>query len=176
MSRMTLFASGLLLTAVFTLGCGQANDAAPSARGETAAATNANFVLAEKPTDAQGVAAARESSEDAEQVTVTGRIGGSAAPFVDGIAAFTIVDPALAPCSAAEGCPTPWDYCCDTHLLKDNMATVKVVDADAAVVAQDARQLLGVEELATVVVVGKAERDESGNLTILADKVHVVKN
>jgi hypothetical protein len=36
--------------------------------------------------------------------------------------------------------------------------------------------LLGVNELSKIVVRGKAERDDQGNLTVLADKVHVVKD
>ena len=40
----------------------------------------------------------------------------------------------------------------------------------------DARELLKVQELSTVVVRGKAQRDESGNLTVLANGVYVTKN
>jgi hypothetical protein len=36
----------------------------------------------------------------------------------------------------------------------------------------DARELLGVKELQTVVVKGKAKRDEQGNLTVLASGVY----
>ncbi len=39
----------------------------------------------------------------------------------------------------------------------------------------DARELLKVTELATVVVKGKAQRDDAGNLTILASGVYVKK-
>ena len=37
----------------------------------------------------------------------------------------------------------------------------------------DARELLNVKELTTVVVTGKAQRDDAGNLTILATGVYV---
>jgi hypothetical protein len=50
---------------------------------------------------------------------------------------------------------------------------VKVVDESGTVVATDARQLLALQELDTVVVRGKAQRDEAGNLTILANGIHV---
>ena len=40
-------------------------------------------------------------------------------------------------------------------------------------VKADAKQLLGVKELSTVVVQGKAARDEAGNLTVLASGVFV---
>ena len=77
---------------------------------------------------------------------------------MDGLAAFTIVDPAVPYCAADEGCPTPWDYCCQQDKVPANSATVKLVDADGKLVAEGARDLLGVEELAEVVVRGKAER------------------
>ena len=38
-----------------------------------------------------------------------------------------------------------------------------------------ARQLLDVKELSTVVVAGKAQRDDAGNLTVLASGVYVKK-
>ena len=37
----------------------------------------------------------------------------------------------------------------------------------------DARKLLGVKELSTVVIQGKATRDDQGNLTVAATKVFV---
>ena len=39
----------------------------------------------------------------------------------------------------------------------------------------DAKGLLKVKELTTVVVIGKALRDEAGNLTVLATGVYVKK-
>jgi hypothetical protein len=52
------------------------------------------------------------------------------------------------------------------------MATVKVVDGDGQTVKGDARQLLGLKELNTVVVKGRARRDEAGNLTVLASGLY----
>ena len=39
----------------------------------------------------------------------------------------------------------------------------------------DARELLKVKELSTVVVKGKAQRDDVGNLTVIASGVYVKK-
>lgn len=39
----------------------------------------------------------------------------------------------------------------------------------------DAKELLGVKELSTVIVKGKAQRDDAGNLTVLATDVFVKK-
>ena len=95
------------------------------------------------------------------------------------MAAFTIVDLAIPPCGADgedDDCPTPWDYCCKTDQLKDNSALVKIVGPDGKTVSKDARELLGVKELSKVVVQGKAQQDEQGNLTVMAEKVYIVKN
>ena len=119
------------------------------------------------------VADARKSAKADEAIAIVGRIGGSGEPFVDGVAAFTVVDLKVAYCSADEGCPTPWDYCCTQDQVKDNIATVKLVDAEGKPVTDDARKLLGVKELSVVVAEGTARRDESGNLTLAATKIFV---
>lgn len=167
----------LALIAGLAAGCSQPSSQAPQTGvADAAKAPGASYLLTEKPADAQGVAAARKSEAGEGDVAVEGLIGGSAEPFVEGMAAFTIVDPAIPPCGADEGCPTPWDYCCSTDQLKDNMAMVKIVGADGKTVSQDARKLLGVKELSKVVVRGKAKQDEQGNLTVLADKVFVAQD
>jgi hypothetical protein len=133
------------------------------------------YVLADGPDGAQNVIAARQSVGDDEDVVIVGRIGGREKPWVEGQAAFSIVDPSLKACSDIPGdnCPMPWDYCCETDKLPSSTAFVKVVDEKGDVVKADARALLGVKELSTVVVKGKAERDDAGNLTVLASGVYV---
>ena len=93
---------------------------------------------------------------------------------MQGTAAFTIVDNSLRACSDIPGdkCPTPWDYCCEADLPKAR-TLVKVVGADGNIIGTDARELLGVQELQTVYVQGKARRDADGNLSILASRVYV---
>lgn len=134
---------------------------------------NSAYIASSEPQGAVAVGDARHSAKDEQEIVLVGRIGGSAAPFVDGVAAFTIVDSKVPHCTAEEGCPTPWDYCCEQDQVKDNIAVVKVVDAQGKPVSQDARALLGVKELSTVVVRGKAKRDADGNLALLADQVYV---
>ena len=116
----------------------------------------------------------RKSAEDGDAVTILGRIGGDTNPWVEGRAAFTIVDPKLEPCNPDEGCPTPWDYCCSTDQLPTHRALIKIVDGAGDTVEQDARKLLGVKELQTVMGRGQAKRDSAGNLTVLASGVYVV--
>lgn len=130
----------------------------------------AKLMLPAPPEASQTVIGAREVAKDGDELVITGRIGGSLEPWVEGRAAFQIVDASLTPCSEKTGdsCPTPWDYCCDTDRLPKSMALVKFVDGAGKTIDTDARSLFGVRELQTVVIKGRAQRDEAGNLTVLA--------
>jgi hypothetical protein len=152
-------------------GCSE--DAVPLDAAPTIDATA--FLAASEPQGAKTVIEARECVADGDEVVVVGRIGGSTDPWVKGMAAFLIVDQSLVPCNEREGdtCPTPWDYCCDLERLPKSKAMVRIVDEQEQVIPADAKHLLKVKELETIVVQGKAKRDEAGNLTVLARKVFV---
>jgi hypothetical protein len=155
--------------AVWQAGCSSNTDAGAS--------PNSEFVLREEPQDAVDVLDVRKDATNDEDVVVVGRIGGSTDPWTTGLAAFSIVDRSLTPCNEIEGdkCTTPWDYCCESELPKATVL-VKFVDESGKVLKQDAREMLKLEELQTVVVRGKALRDDSGNVTIAATGVHVRNN
>jgi hypothetical protein len=172
MLKSAKFGGLMVMVASLMVGCSESNK--PAAQTSASTAPDATYLLAEKPADVKGVVQVREESQNDEEVTVEGRIGGSEKPFVDQIAAFTIVDPKLDWCAVDEGCPTPWDYCCADKTGK--MAMVKIVGPDGQPVSKDARELLGVKELSKVIVQGKAKRDDQGNLTVLAQKVHVAQD
>lgn len=173
--KSRLFVASLVLMAV---GCSGSSPSAPSASPSSPAAASKptaageKYVAASEPAGAVAVGTARESVKDDEDVVLVGRVGGSEKPFVDGVAAFTIVDPKVPHCAPDEGCETPWDYCCEQNAVKNNIAMVKVVDGLKPVMT-DAKTLLGVKELNIVVVKGKAKRDDAGNLTVLAEQVFV---
>lgn len=166
--------TGVLLASLFipAIGCDQS--ASPAASNEVAA-KNSPYLLTAEPADAKGVKQVRSDAKDADDVTLMGRIGGDTDPWVKGQAAFLVVDTALKPCNEKddEGCSTPWDYCCDSSELSAHKLMVKIVDETGSTVSTDARELLGVKELQTVVVQGKAKRDGDGNLTILASGIFV---
>lgn len=168
MFRMILASS--LLAALLCAGC---NSASPPA--VTLVPEAGKYLLKEEPADAKPVADTKKDAKDGDSVTLVGRIGGSEKPFVDGRASFTIVDTKLVPCSERPGdsCTTPWDYCCDTDQLPANMASIKLVDDAGKTLAVDAKTGLGLKELQTVVVQGKAKRDEAGNLSVLASGIFV---
>jgi len=154
-----------------TIGCGSSDVTTLSNADRVE--FGSHFMAESEPSGAIRVGEAREKTLDGQEVTLIGLIGGSSKPFVEGLAAFTIVDPKVPCCAADEGCPTPWDYCCETDAVKENIAMVKIVDDSGRPVTQDARDFLSVKELSTVVVKGKAERDDQGNLTVAANKIFV---
>jgi hypothetical protein len=165
------FRLGLLSALLLTIGCGPTNVATKN--NDVGMQTNSKYVSTTEPKGAIPVGEAREVIADGQEVTLVGLIGGSSKPFVDGLAAFTIVDPKVPYCADEEGCPTPWDYCCQTDAVKQNIATIKVVDEAGKLVEGNAKELLNVKELSTVVIQGKAKRDDLGNLTVAASKVYV---
>ncbi len=166
----------LLLAGLLAAGCSQNRGPADSpgdSKDETA--SGAEYLLSEAPTGVKCVIEARKDSKDGDEVVVVGRIGGNKNPWIEGRAGFWIIDPSFKPCNEKDDddCPTPWDYCCDSQEeLRKGMATIKVVDRQGRTVAVDARKLLGVKELQTVIVRGRAKRDSEGNLTILASGIY----
>lgn len=132
------------------------------------------MLLEKEPAGAVDVLALRKDAKDEEQVVVVGRIGGRKDPWIKGMAAFPIVDRSLTPCNEIEGdaCKFPWDYCCESNLPQATVL-VKFVDENGKIIKQDPRSFFDVKELQTVVVAGKAQRDKSGNITVLASKLHV---
>ena len=159
-------------TLLASMGCGPRGD---SESLPVSTIDGTPYLLTEEPVDVQEVAAARSSVQDQQTVAVVGRIGGSADPWVKGRAAFSIVDLSLTSCSDMPDhqCKVPWDYCCETDELAAATALVKVVDAEGKLLQADARQLLKLSELQTVVVRGTAQRDDAGNLTLLASGIFV---
>jgi hypothetical protein len=163
----------LALASVLGAGCGQGGaPSGPSGKGDG----KEKYLLTKEPVGARGVKDVRQDAKDGDEVVILGRIGGDVNPWVEGRAVFWIIDPAVKSCkeTADDACPTPWDCCCTPkEELRRVMATVKVVDDKGQTVAVDARQLLGLKELQTVVVHGRARRDDKGNLTVLADGLFV---
>ncbi|MCA9053648.1 MAG: hypothetical protein KDA75_07410 [Planctomycetaceae bacterium] len=157
------------------LGCGGSTTPEPSAAEiRTPSEAGKKLLLAEAPTGAVDVKAAREQAAADQEIVVVGRIGGSVDPWVDGMAAFTIVDRSLKACSDIPGdkCPTPWDYCCESDVGQAR-TLVKFVGEQGEVITTHAQELLGVSELQTVYVQGKAQRDADGNLSLVASRIYV---
>lgn len=158
-------------------GCGSAPATESHANQVASSIDTTQFLLSEEPDGAVGVIAARKSAEDGAPIVLVGRIGGSPNPWIDGRAAFMLLDASMS--VVAEGEDSAEDElctgdCCATERLACT-ALVKVVDANGQVVAVDSRKLLGLKESDMVVVEGTAKKDKSGNFSMLANRVFVRK-
>jgi hypothetical protein len=159
-------------------GCGEATQSnAVTASTTPIEIDSSKFLLSEEPAGAVGVIAARESAEDGKPLVLVGRIGGAANPWIDGRAAFTLLDASMSVVAegedSADGELCMGD-CCATERI--NCTTlVKVVDAQGKLVPVDSRKLLGLNESDMVVIQGNAKRDKSGNFVMLATGVFIRK-
>ena len=178
---MKLFAFLALVTLVslpFLTGCGEAPESnAIAANSANIVIDGSKFLLNEEPNDAVGVIEARESAEDGKPLVLVGRIGGAANPWIDGRAAFTLLDASMSVVTegedSGEGELCTGD-CCATERLSCT-TLVKVVDAQGKLVPVDSRKLLGLNVSDMVVIQGRAKRDKSGNFVMLATGVFIRK-
>lgn len=167
MLRTYSFLATVALLAVVSTGCGRSSSAAPTA----SIPQGQQYLLTAEPTGAVGVLQAKENATDGEQLLLVGRIGGGQKPWIDGRAAFLLVDDGVAPTAAEAHCE---DGCAECALaLAEATTLVKFVDDKGKVKPTDARELLGVENFQTVVVRGVAARDKAGNLSVVADGIYI---
>ncbi|MBL8850846.1 MAG: hypothetical protein JNG89_14285 [Planctomycetaceae bacterium] len=181
MLQLRIPAAAMLL-AVVVAGCSSQSTSQPTATATAEQPASrepspegTKYRLAAEPAGAQEVTAVRTDAADGDKVVVVGRIGGDVNPWVDGRAAFSLVDNSVRACSDIPGdaCPTPWDYCCETDKLKTGKMLVKFVDDGGQLIASDARELLGVGELDTVIIEGTVQKSEDGNAVLLASGLFV---
>jgi hypothetical protein len=176
MNRTILFGLFAMAAAVVIAGCAK-TDPAPKKASDPLASENAKakYLLASEPAGAKGVKEMKQQARDGDEVVVIGRIGGSVKPFT-GRAAFTIVDASFKPCNEKEGdnCDTPWDYCCDPpDELAKGTVLVKLVDSAGRTLPEDAKELLSMKELQTVVIRGQARRGEDNRISVVASGIFI---
>jgi len=171
MLRNPLHLAALALTALVAAGCGTASDPAASATID-----KTKYVLADEPPGAVGVLTAKEQAQDQDPIVLVGQIGGQKNPWIDGQAAFIVIDPSqkvVADGTESAGGEVCLDDCCAEE-RKNCTTLVKVVDPQGKPLAMDARELLDVKENDLVVVRGKVHRnDDEGLFSISADGVYV---
>lgn len=142
-------------------------------------ATPADFILTSAPEGAVEVTAAKATATEGDPITLTATIGGRAQPITTDSAAFTVMDNAIPSCIAMEGkgCPTPWDYCCETAKSRtQHSATIQLVDADGNPLNADP-VAAGLEPLDTITVVGTVgPRPTSDVLVVHATAVYIANN
>ncbi len=178
MHRTTLLIAALAIS-LTALGCEQkpAQSAAASAPAGSPSVFPASLFLATAPADAKPVKDAKAAAKTGEKITLTGRIGGSEDPFIEGRALFTIVDLRVPHCGemgSKDHCKTPWDYCCEpADELAHNTATIQVTTPDGRPIKSGLSGVHGLKPLAIVTVTGTIADTAEGNLVIRAEGIHV---
>jgi hypothetical protein len=158
---------------IVLFGCGKSTDDGSPLTAATIDGTR--YILPTEPDGAVGVIAARESASNGDSIVVVGRIGGAEDPWIEGRAAFILLDASMtlvANGTEGDSVEICLDDCCATERAAST-TLVKVVDESGRVLAADARQLLGVAEDDVVVVRGKVNKDNKGNFAVLADGIHL---
>ena len=166
---MNCFTESAVLAAISLVvfsGCSGSN------AHQAATGPKPNVHLSQEPVGALEVLDARDEAKDGETIVIVGRLGGGLKPWIDGRAAFLLVDTRILPsCDEGEKCAADCPDCAKEMLAASTM--VKFLGNDGKVLPVDARELLGVPEESTVVVRGIASRDAAGTLTVAADGVFV---
>lgn len=151
----------------------------PTPQATTPAIPLAPWFTDSAPENPQPIHQIRTTAQPGDTITVSGKIMGTAKPFVEERAAFILGDPAkLTPCNEMpdDHCDTPWDTCCDTPEAKrEGTATIQIIDAGSGrVLRQSLKGEHGLKELSTVTVTGTVHKDSTPqNLVINATALHV---
>jgi hypothetical protein len=174
-------AIGLAAAACLVLnGCGES---APTDNGGDAPSTEsarasipAGLFLDAAPENAQSLGALKQSATIGEEVVFTARIGGRVEPFTEGAAVFLVADTDIPTCDElhGDGCPTPWDYCCEPKdNLLANLATVQILDADGRPLKTTAKGVNGLNPQATVTIIGTVSQSDGAVFVVDASGIHV---
>jgi hypothetical protein len=165
MFRALAFFPAIIIAVLTATGCGSSHSASIPTVDE-------KYHLADEPANAIEILDAKEQAKDGDAIVVVGRLGGGVKPWIDGRAAFLLVDTRILPsCNEGEKCDENCPSCAEAMLSASTM--VKFLGNDGKVLQVDARDLLGVKEQQTVVVQGFANRDKTGNVSIAAEKIYV---
>lgn len=128
-----------------------------------------SWMVPGEPADAVSVSHAKANAQEGAEIVVRGRIGGRKDPLSPRSPVFTIIDMGLSSCAGCDdNCSVP------AETLRENMATVQIVDADGRPVS-DNPIAAGLRAEDEVVIVGRVAPASGGDtLVILASRIHRV--
>jgi hypothetical protein len=154
------------------VGCGQrAVSENPSIPVQTVSVDRSQFELLEEPAGAIGVIAAREEAEPDQELVVVGRVS----ERIQGLAAFTLLDASMALVATGEDSDAGeicMGDCCATERAACTLL-VKILDPDGRPYRIDSQQLLGFSDSDMLVVKGRAVKESSANISLIADGVYI---
>jgi hypothetical protein len=183
MSKMWIgITAGLLMGAL--TGCEQQSTTQPTNSDAPKPAEQAKtdelpaeLFASDDPGEARGVGELKADESATGEVVVRGRIGGRVDPFLDDAAVFFLADTSMKTCDELheDGCPTPWDYCCEPKdSLMAKLATVQVLGADGKPLKVDIKGTHGLDPATFVKIVGDVmERPNTSMLVINARRIYV---
>lgn len=172
----------LFLSLVALVSCKPGEGTPPSAGADTPPSETISSLEAvlidEAPAGAISITEIRKDPTPGREVTVAGDIIGRTEVFVPNRSMLILGDPeAITSCNRmpGDGCPTPWDVCCDDpDVIKASIATVQVLDEDGKLHKSGLKGLGGMKELSQLVVRGTiAEGSGPDNLIINATGIHI---
>ena len=154
----------MMLCLIPLAGCARSSAEQPGS------SRNSELILRDEPVGALDVIGVREDSQDDQPVVVVGRVGVGSKPWIEGRAAFTLVDQRVVAGCEGQECEADCPKCAEE--LVDATILVKFHDAKGKVLSIDARELLGLKDQQIVVVRGVANRDEAGSISIVGSAVY----
>ncbi len=168
--RLSLFLAMAFL--VGPVGCGYG----PATVDPRYAAHRARLLLQTEPAGAVTVLDACESLAEAGEIVLVGQIGGVADPWTKGQASFVLADPSVTAPSGGHDhhdCGDNCPYCSKKEGKTSGLALVQFVDEQGRVLPIGAQQLFNLDTLQTVVVRGRAERTELGDVVVSASGLYI---
>lgn len=160
--RSPLVTLPLLLTLFAACG-GESDTSGPAMMSDAAGAA---VVLAADPGAATTIVEARAAGPSDDVVIVRGRIQ----DLTRGFGILKLMDEALHYCGETkpEGCPTPWDYCCDTpEAQRKHELLVEFLGADGKPI--ETVGLPNTRLLDLIKVRGTLTKNEFGSFVLVAD-------
>ena len=162
----------LVAVAALLAGCGE--------KKETAGIKEAakEFVATAPAGEPASISKARTQFKAGDNVLLQGLVMGTMHPFVEGRAVFVLGDEeVLTPCDERpdDGCPTPWDVCCDAPEAKAaGTATIQILGEDGKPLKTGVKGMNGLKELSRVTVEGTVDDRSSPEAFIVnATAIHV---
>lgn len=168
-----------LLALGFLAGCGRERAALPVAARPFPVPEV--FVHEPPPGNPEPIPVARGQRKPGDAILLQGRIMGVPHPFTDEWAAFVLGDEnTLTPCNqrTGDGCPTPWDVCCDApEARRAGVATIQVLGPNGVVVRQGLKGVHGLQELSRVCVVGAVAHESTPEaLVVNATAIYIMND
>jgi hypothetical protein len=133
--------------------------------------------LTAAPSGAVSLSEAKSTASVGDEVILKAKIGGRVEPFAEQAATFLVADRSMPTCldrHGDEGCPTPWDYCCEPReSLLASLATVQLVDGAGRPLRMSLNGRNGLAPMKDIIVVGTVSQSDGPAFVINADGIYL---